>query len=180
MKIACVGDNCIDYYDDSGQAFPGGNPVNVAVYAKRLGAESAYLGAVGTDHYGDLLLSRLREKGVDTSHVQCLPGATALCHVTHMNGDRILGDYDEGVMADFSLRPKLVVATRGGQGSLAYDGSHFAACPPTPCKLIDTMGAGDSYIAGFLLAWLDGCSLDSCMHAGAKNAAITIGYAGAW
>ena len=42
MKIACVGDNCIDYYDDNGQAFPGGNPVNVAVYAKRLGAESAY------------------------------------------------------------------------------------------------------------------------------------------
>ena len=104
MKIACVGDNCIDYYDDNGQAFPGGNPVNVAVYAKRLGAESAYLGAVGTDRYGDLLLSRLREKGVDISHVQCLSGATALCHVTHVNGDRVLGDYDEGVMADFSLR----------------------------------------------------------------------------
>ena len=261
MKIACVGDNCIDYYDDNGQAFPGGNPVNVAVYAKRLGAESAYLGAVGTDRYGDLLLSRLMEKGVDISHVQCLPGATALCHVTHVNGDRVLGDYDEGVMADFSLRqedltylsefdlvvtglwghaenslaairamgipiafdgaerpfdpaglialpqtdiaffsndllpadelkerilsiaslgPKLVVATRGGQGSLAYDGNRFVACPPAPCELIDTMGAGDSYIAGFLLAWLRDSSLIACMQAGAQNAAVTIGYAGAW
>ena len=86
----------------------------------------------------------------------------------------------ERILSVAALGPKLVVATRGSQGSLAYDGSHFAACPPTPCKLIDTMGAGDSYIAGFLLAWLDGCSFDSCMHAGAKNAALTIGYAGAW
>ena len=36
MKIACVGDNCIDFYDETGMACPGGNPVNVAVYARRL------------------------------------------------------------------------------------------------------------------------------------------------
>ena len=106
MKIACIGDNCIDYYEESGLAFPGGNPVNVAVYARSLGAQTAYLGAVGTDPYGDLLLRRLSEEGVDVSHVQRLPGATALCHVSHVNGDRVLGDYDEGVMAEFSLLPE--------------------------------------------------------------------------
>ena len=47
MKIACVGDNCVDYYDNTGEAFPGGNPVNVAVYVRRMGGQSAYLGAVG-------------------------------------------------------------------------------------------------------------------------------------
>ena len=72
MKIACVGDNCIDYYDETGQAFPGGNPVNVSVYARRLGAETAYLGAVGTDRYADLLLDRLAELKIDISHVQKL------------------------------------------------------------------------------------------------------------
>ncbi len=261
MKIACVGDNCIDYYDDSGLAFPGGNPVNVAVYSRRLGTEAAYLGAVGTDSYGDLLLRRLREKGVDVSHVQCLSGSTALCHVTHVEGDRVLGDYDEGVMASFSLReedfeflkdfdllvtglwghaensletvrnlgipvafdgadrpldpagiialqhtdiaffsddqlyrealeekmkdiagrgPKIVVATRGAGGSLVFDGERFHACPARECDLVDTMGAGDSFIAGFLCAWLQRKTLLQCMEQGAENAAITISYKGAW
>lgn len=261
MKIACIGDNCIDYYEESGLAFPGGNPVNVAVYARSLGAQTAYLGAVGTDPYGDLLLRRLSEEGVDVSHVQRLPGATALCHVSHVNGDRVLGDYDEGVMAEFSLLsedfrflgacdlavtglwghaehsleairamgipvafdgaerpfdpagrialpqtdiaffsddllpdnalkekilsvsslgPKLVIATRGAQGSLAYDGRCFVSCAPAPCAMIDTMGAGDSYIAGFLVSWLSGSALPECMRAGAEKAAVTIGHKGAW
>ena len=29
IKIACAGDNCVDYYDNTGESFPGGNPVNV-------------------------------------------------------------------------------------------------------------------------------------------------------
>ena len=61
MKIGCVGDNCIDYYDETGQAFPGGNPVNVAVYVRRLGGEASYVGAAGTDAYGALLVQALRK-----------------------------------------------------------------------------------------------------------------------
>ena len=93
MKIACVGDNCIDFYDETGMACPGGNPVNVAVYARRLGAETAYLGAVGTDRFGDMLMERLEAEHVDISHVQRLEGPSALCHVTMREGDRVLGDY---------------------------------------------------------------------------------------
>ena len=32
IKLAAVGDNCMDVYDRTGEAYPGGNPVNVAVY----------------------------------------------------------------------------------------------------------------------------------------------------
>ena len=42
MKIACVGDNCIDFYDETGMACPGGNPVNVAVYAQLHNKDYAY------------------------------------------------------------------------------------------------------------------------------------------
>ena len=49
IKIAAVGDNCVDAYDQTGGAFPGGNPVNVAVYAVRLGGEASYTGVVGDD-----------------------------------------------------------------------------------------------------------------------------------
>ena len=104
IKIACAGDNCVDYYDNTGESFPGGNPVNVSVYVKRLGGQSAYLGAVGTDDFGKQMCAALQEKGVDVSHVQILPGKTAFTHVERINGERVFGDYDEGVMADFRLR----------------------------------------------------------------------------
>ena len=32
IRIAAAGDNCMDVYDKENKAFPGGNPVNVAVY----------------------------------------------------------------------------------------------------------------------------------------------------
>ncbi|MFL6561495.1 MAG: PfkB family carbohydrate kinase, partial [Bacillus sp. (in: firmicutes)] len=53
MRIATVGDNCMDVYQASGKVYPGGNPVNVAVYLKGLGADAAYVGWVGSDPYGD-------------------------------------------------------------------------------------------------------------------------------
>ena len=51
MKLAAVGSNCIDYYNnlDGGKAFPGGGPVNMAVYTVRLGGEAAYIGPVGNE-----------------------------------------------------------------------------------------------------------------------------------
>ncbi len=261
MRIACLGDNCIDYYDDTQQAFPGGNPVNVAVYMRRLGCHASYIGMVGNDRYGELMLRTLKEKDVDISHVHVRSGTTAISHVTILDGDRIFGDYDEGVMKDFRpsdadidficthdlavtalwghcehaleairargipaafdaadrpfdkpaqiaaanttvfffsddssdepmLReklealhrqgPDLVVVTRGAKGSMAYDGREFCFQDVMPCRVVDTMGAGDSFIAGFLAAWLKKQPLRVCMGSGAKNAAAVISYHGAW
>ena len=42
--------------------YPGGNAVNVAVHAQRNGAHAAYLGAVGTDRAGEVVLGALRRK----------------------------------------------------------------------------------------------------------------------
>ena len=36
IRVAAIGDNCIDYYDSLNESYPGGNPVNVAVYIKVL------------------------------------------------------------------------------------------------------------------------------------------------
>ena len=46
IRVAAIGDNCIDYYDSLNESYPGGNPVNVAVYIKRLGGESSYTGCL--------------------------------------------------------------------------------------------------------------------------------------
>ena len=101
MKIACIGDNCIDSYDETGKCYPGGNAVNVAVYLRRLGLESSYVGAVGNDENGERLRRALLEKGVDVSRLRVIDGPTAVSHVRMLDGDRVFGEYEEGVMADF-------------------------------------------------------------------------------
>ncbi|UUZ81205.1 hypothetical protein LJK88_41995 [Paenibacillus sp. P26] len=48
MRLIGIGDNVVDYYQDQGVMYPGGNVLNVAVAAKRSGAEAcAYLGITG-------------------------------------------------------------------------------------------------------------------------------------
>ena len=44
------------------EAYPGGNPVNVAVYFTRIGGRASYIGAVGTDRYAGLLTRALEKK----------------------------------------------------------------------------------------------------------------------
>ena len=259
--IATVGDNCMDVYENTGKAYPGGNPVNVAVYFVRMGGQASYTGIVGDDVYGRQMVEAIRAKGVDVSHVRTEPGTTAVTHVELIDGERVMGDYEEGVMANFSLReedidflgsqdivvtalwgeahpylsrirekgaliaydaatrpldpaaqaaihsvdyfffsvedgdtpenrdrmielyeqgPELVVMTMGAAGSLAYDGEDFTHCGVVSCDVVDTMGAGDSYIAGFLMGISRGANLYACMQLGALNAAETIAYHGAW
>lgn len=105
MKLAAVGSNCIDYYNnlDGGKAFPGGGPVNMAVYTVRLGGEAAYIGPVGNDSYGELMIDAMKKKSVDTSHLRVEEGKTAVSQVELVDGERILGDYEEGVLETYVL-----------------------------------------------------------------------------
>ena len=249
MKVAAVGDNCLDVYEKEGKQYPGGNPVNAAVYLRRMGVDASYCGAVGTDEYGTFMLDALKGKGLDTSQVEIV------------NGNRVFGDYIEGVMEDFAptdddvkffcehdlvvsgiwghadkampavhaagvpvvfdfsdqpqdpmvletiphvdyaffglesddneqvrayMRemqakgPKVVVVTLGENGSLAYDGKEFHKGDIVKCEVVDTMGAGDSFIAGFIKGILEEQDIDTCMKMGAESSAVTLGYSGAW
>ena len=51
------------------RAFPGGAPANVAVAASRLGAETGFIGKVGSDRFGAYLRETLEENRVDTSYL---------------------------------------------------------------------------------------------------------------
>lgn len=260
MRIVTVGDNCMDVYQSSGEACPGGNPVNVAVYLTEMGAETAYIGWVGTDPYGEMMIKAIQQRNVDTSQVKVVEGTTAITYVDMVNNDRELGDYEEGVMANFFLTPeemsfaekfelvhsaiwghadpyyslfkekglltsfdfadklddplittltpyvdytflsysedddyirqlmqeikargsKIVVATLGHKGSLAFDGVGFYKHGVADVKVVDTLGAGDSFIAGFLYGILEGLPVQQCLEKGTLKAARTIGYFGAW
>ncbi len=260
-SIVCIGDSCVDHYEALHQKFPGGNPVNYAVYLRRLGVASSFVGAVGSDEDGALVLQALAEKGVDVSHVQVLPGSTPSTTVRMERGNRVFTSYETGIMEAYQLRPEdlsfigthamavsdlwgkcedrlgeiralgipvafdcadlpddpisqkvipntdilffsddaapvdkvlekmkaifhqgpsVVVAMRGAKGSLAYDGAQYYSEPAIDCPVVDTLGAGDSFIAGFLDATLRGLPMRERMLAGSACASVTIGYVGAW
>ncbi len=49
----------------------------------------------------------------------------------------------------------LAVATAGSRGAIVYDGKNFFEISPKLVKAVDTLGAGDSFAAGFLMAYME-------------------------
>jgi fructoselysine 6-kinase len=73
---------------------------------------------------------------------------------------------------------RISVVTRGAQGSIASDGVNFAATGVTAVEVLDTTGAGDTFIAGFIDAHLQGGALQFCLEAGRDLAASTCRHLG--
>jgi fructoselysine 6-kinase len=76
--------------------------------------------------------------------------------------------------------PKIVTVTLGSHGSIAYDGEQFVTFGIVACDVKDTLGAGDSYIAGFVKGILEKRPLKECMSMGAASSSATLQYMGAW
>jgi len=260
-RLLGLGDNTVDHYLSTDTIYPGGNAVNVAVLTARLGHEASYLGIVGTDAEGDLILRALREERVDVTHCRQIPGTTSWSAVRHDGNDRFFTGSDPGVSTRWDLTeaddafiarhhithtslysalephlprirraapllsfdftsewtdahlqrvaplvdiavlsaasvgtedaealarrvahagPEVVVVTRGPRGALALHADephHQAALPVTP---LDTLGAGDAFIAGFLNTWLDTRDARAALHAGAREAARNCATRGAF
>ncbi len=97
MRLVGVGDNVVDRYRHLGTMFPGGQAVNVAVFARRCGMEAAYVGAVGDDLAGRHVLAALHGEGVATDRVRVVPGANAYAEIEVVDGDRRFVGSSEGV-----------------------------------------------------------------------------------
>lgn len=241
MKIAGIGDNVIDRYRNLGIMFPGGNAVNVAAHAAKLGAEAAYVGSLGADAEGWIIRNALSSLGVDLSQCIFNPDATTKkCDVNVINGERDYLGADEGahwahtttirdtdveylkafhiihtscnaklhedlyklealdgmVTFDFSVKEKYrteeflnmtcpylelgqfscdhmeqedirkllqdvhahgcknVVATMGSRGQIFYNGKEYIEGRVHYVEPIDTMGAGDSFLAALMVSLL--------------------------
>ena len=78
MKLLGLGDNVMDAYLFRGELYPGGNAANVAVLAKRAGAEkSGYIGVLATDAAGEHFRTVLQAENVDISRLRRGVGRTA-------------------------------------------------------------------------------------------------------
>lgn len=254
MRVAGVGFNCIDIYEDLNKCYPTGNSVDFVIHMSRLGAEASMVSVVGSDSYGVLMIEKLRDEQVDISHMHTREGKTAI-FIMDMNGnDRVHKEKIEGVMADFALSeedkqfiqnhqaihtnlsgqitdqlswfrnqgteiifdfstrankevaapilpdtdyaffsytqeddyimefikwahhlgPRIVVVTLGELGSLAYDGHSLFKGDIVPSEVVNTVGAGDSFCAGFMYGQLSGWTIPESLKNGAKVAAEVV------
>ena len=90
-------------------------------------------------------------------------------------------DLRQQMRAYHARGPKMVIAMLGEEGSLCWDGERFHQFGVVPCpQVVDTLGAGDSYIAGFLTGLWKGRTIEGAMERGAACATETLGYFGAW
>ena len=261
MRIVGVGDNVCDKYRTLSKMFPGGQALNVAVYGRMEGWDSAFLGVFGRDSVGQHVQKTLDALGVDRSRCREYDGENGYAVVDLIDGDRVFVSSNKGgvlrehpldlnkqdleylsgfdlihtsnnsyldnqlskladlpgllsydfskAWTDYARREAvcpyldaaflscsdladnqvrelvqsvyaqgcpLVVATMGERGALLWDGHHMVVNRPTLVKAVDTLGAGDSFAAGFLTAYLtiqDSSEegLRKCMEAGAALSA---------
>jgi len=96
-SVVTFGDNVVDCYEDRGLMFPGGNALNVSVFANRFGASASYVGAVGDDSAGHHVRAALVSEGIEISRLRILAGGTAFCMIGNRNGEREFLKADLGV-----------------------------------------------------------------------------------
>ena len=89
MKVLGIGDNVCDKYLETNTIYPGGNAMNFAVFARKMGYDSAYLGSFGDDVVGKHVCSVAKELGLDLSHCRFVSGENGLARVWLVNGDRV-------------------------------------------------------------------------------------------
>jgi fructoselysine 6-kinase len=136
MALVCVGDNVVDLYTSLGWVFPGGNAVNVAVAARRAGQDAAYLGAVGSDRWGEVVFHALSAEHIDVARVRVIQGPNAYSTVEVVDGDRVFGPADIGVsritlsQADKEYLSGFAMIHTGDNSMLEPELDAIASCAP--------------------------------------------------
>lgn len=88
-------------------------------------------------------------------------------------------DYMEMAEALHAMGIRTVIVKAGKDGCYACSDTERFHMPALPVKAIDSTGAGDSFVAGFIAGLLEQKSLWECCEKGTKCAAECVGHAGA-
>jgi len=99
----------------------------------------------------------------------------AFCSAAATDGDPV--DIARRAIAEGA---RLCVVTCGADGSIAHDGQDWWRMAAVLVRIMDTTGAGDSYIASFLHARVLGADVQQAKSAGSASAALTCTHLGAW
>jgi len=111
---------------------PGGAPVNVLAMAAKLGCHTSVISKVGRDDFGDFLLSRIREAGIDTKNMlqsQDHPTTLAIVHLD-AKGDRSFTFYRDRT-ADVMLQTEELPLEEICRTKILHFGSVSLTCEPS-------------------------------------------------
>jgi fructokinase len=102
------------------------------------------------------------------------------------------GSHEDVVRNWLDRGPKFIVVTHGGEGAVGYSKTHKVTVMPRKVKVVDTVGAGDTFNAGILaslheqglltkaaIGSLSEDAIRKALELGAKAAAVTVSRAGA-
>ncbi|MGH9501230.1 MAG: carbohydrate kinase family protein [Terriglobales bacterium] len=88
---------------------------------------------------------------------------------------RITGTDDpESAIQHLAAMVPLVVVKLGQEGALAQRGKERFTSPPLKVAAVDTVGAGDSFDAGFLHEYVRGSDLQTCLASGNRAGALSV------
>ena len=73
-----------------------------------------------------------------------------------------------------------VVVKRGAQGATAYTPGGASSIPAHPVRVVDVVGAGDAFVAGYLSGFLDRLDEPGRLGRGAAVSAFAVSTAGDW
>jgi len=146
-------------------------------------AEVATLSRMRHVHFGWMtgtapLVARLRAAGVTISKDISVNGGAQDVSIAFTSAQ---GAVDRALDIAEALRregAEIAVVTLGAAGSLVTDGREVVRTGTRPVDVVDTTGAGDTFIAGFVSRRLDGGSLQQCLEAGRDAAAEACTYFG--
>jgi len=92
----------------------------------------------------------------------------------------VAADHWDIVDALADLGPSAVVLKLGEQGAFARTGSERARMDAVPVDVVDTVGAGDAFVAGYLAELARGQSLTACLATAVKTGAAVCRHPGDW
>jgi sugar/nucleoside kinase (ribokinase family) len=72
----------------------------------------------------------------------------------------------ETALSRLAEKVETVVVKRGASGAIAVQGGRRFSAPAVPVEVVDPVGAGDSFDAGFLRQFLSGADITNCLSYG--------------
>jgi sugar/nucleoside kinase (ribokinase family) len=77
-----------------------------------------------------------------------------------------------------AAQSSIVAVKMGVDGGLVFDGDSLYRAPIIPVEVVDTVGAGDTFDAGFIFGFLQGWSLERCLKLGIVCGSLSTRMAG--
>lgn len=102
-----------------------------------------------------------------------LPNAQEAIRLAAAAGGQSPGRSPEAAAATLAAQCGLVVVKLGAQGALAFNDQSLVRVAAPQVKTVDATGAGDSFDAGFLCAWLGGAGLTDALALGCACGALS-------